>query len=43
MGVEQADLLTLENGTMRATGLIALREVAAHTVFEDWIPLDSRI
>ena len=40
MGVEQVDLVTLENGALHATTLIAQQEVAEYTESPDWTPLE---
>ena len=40
MGVEQVDLVTLENGALRTTTLIAQQEVAEYTESPDWTPLE---
>lgn len=40
MGVEQVDLVTLENGALHTTTLIAQQEVAEYTESPDWTPLE---
>ena len=40
MGVEQVDLVTLENGALRTTTLIAQQEGAEYTESPDWTPLE---
>lgn len=40
MGVEQVDLVTLENGALHTTTLSAQQEVAEYTESPDWTPLE---
>ena len=40
MGVEQVELVTLENGALHTTTLIAQQEVAEYTESPDWTPLE---